>query len=63
MRASAVVKRQCTRIDVLVALLLPRCHLNAAGRFGSGMRRSRHWRTITPISISAMFSQLPCLGV
>ena len=29
----------------------------------SGIRRSRHWRTITPISISTMLSQLACLGV
>ncbi len=28
----------------------------------SGIRRSRHWRASTPSSISAMFSQLPCLG-
>ena len=27
------------------------------------MRRSRHWRVRMPISISAMFSQLACLGV
>jgi len=30
---------------------------------GLGMRRSRHWRVRMPISISAMFSQLACLGV
>ena len=29
----------------------------------SAMRRFRHWCTITVISISAMLSQLPCLGV
>jgi hypothetical protein len=29
----------------------------------SPMRRLRHWRTITPISISTMLSQLACLGV
>jgi hypothetical protein len=29
----------------------------------SGIRRARHWLTMTPISISTMLSQLACLGV
>ena len=61
MRASAVVKRQSTRI---VSRLRCCCHAPVSRRRTpwSGMRRFRHWRASTPSSISAMFSQLPCLG-
>ena len=45
-----------------VAAALPRGDLATSVAF-SGIRRSRHWRTITPISISTMLSQLACLGV
>ena len=61
MRASWVVKRQLARIASWF-----RCPCQAlVSCFNvcwSGIRRSRHWRASTPSSISAMFSQLPCLG-
>ena len=62
MRASTVVKRQSTRIPARLRCV---CHAPASclKTLWSGMRRSRHCRFITPISISAIFSQLPCLGV
>ncbi len=62
MRASSVVKRQFTRTASRLRLL---CHVSTSPRRVSlsGMRRSRHCRASTPISISAIFSQLPCLGV
>src|SRR5919202_1103903 len=62
MRASAVVKRQLT-----VTLLLLRSSSHAATSAlnvsWSAMRRSRHCRLRMLSSISAIFSQLPCLGV
>ena len=60
--ASAVVKRQSTRTD---SRFRRACHAATSRRIAarSGMRRSRHWPTMAPISISAMFSQLPCFGV
>ena len=62
MRASSVVKRQFTRTASRLRLF---CHASTSPRRVSlsGMRRSRHCRASTPISISAIFSQLPCLGV
>ena len=62
MRASSVVKRQFTRTASRLRLF---CHASTSPRRVSlsGMRRSRHCRASTPISFSAIFSQLPCLGV
>ena len=62
MRASSVVKRQSTRT---VSWLRRFCQASTSHcrTSRSGIRRARHCRAITPISISAMFSQLPCLGV
>ena len=62
MRASAVVKRQST----VVAAVLRRSSqaaTSAASVCRSAMRWSKHWRPSTLSSISAMLSQLPCLGV
>jgi len=62
MRASGVVKRQST----LVAIAL-RASSHAAASCArvamSLMRRSKHCRSSTLSSISAMLSQLPCAGV
>src|SRR6266566_3249332 len=62
MRASSVVNRQSTpRPEALRAA----CHA-ATSRSSvawSASRRSRHCSASTLSSISAMFSQLPCLGV
>src|SRR5690242_17112159 len=62
MRALAVVNCQ----SALVWLLL-RCACQAAISSASvrmfGMRRSSHWDDKTLSSTSAIFSQLPCLGV
>ena len=62
MRASSVVKRQFTHTASRLRLF---CHASTSPRRVSlsGMRRSKHCRASTPISISAIFSQLPCLGV
>ena len=62
MRASAVVKRQST---FMVSWLRWSCHVLNSLRSASwsGIRRARNCRANTPNSISAMFSQLPCLGV
>ena len=61
MRASAVVKRQST---FMVSWLRWACHVlvSLCSASWSGIRRARHCRANTPSSISAMFSQLPCLG-
>ena len=62
MRASSVLNRQSTE-----ALSRLRCVCQAVvsrqSRSRSGIRRERHCRDMTPISISARFSQLPCFGV
>ena len=62
MWASSVVKRQFTHTASRLRLF---CHASTSPRRVSlsGMRRSKHCRASTPISISAIFSQLPCLGV
>src|SRR6266540_385014 len=62
MRASSVVKRQSTPPPVALRAV---CHA-ATSRCRvarSASRRSRHCSASTASSISAMFSQLPCLGV
>ncbi len=62
MRASAVVKRQSMRM----LCRLRRASQAAASSVSiplSGMRWAKHCRPNTDNSISAMFSQLPCLGV
>jgi hypothetical protein len=61
-RAFAVVKRQS-----MVALAALR-HVSQAAIVrrtvaGSARRRSKHWVETTAHSLSAMLSQLPCLGV
>ena len=61
MRASAVVKRQFAR---MASRLRRSCHasISRRGVLWSDMRRSTHCRPVAPIAISAIFSQLPCLG-
>src|SRR5919201_532641 len=62
MRASAVVKRQRT----WTARSFRSCCQAATSRHNSefdAIRRSKHCRASTLNSISATFSQLPCLGV
>jgi hypothetical protein len=61
-RASAVVKRHST---VAFALLRSetQASVSIANLSWSGIRWSKHWLLSTDNSISAMFSQLPCLGV
>src|SRR5512132_1472402 len=62
MRASVVVKRQSTpRPAALRAVCQAVTSRSSAARLAS--RRSRHGSASTLSSISAMFSQLPCLGV
>src|SRR5882762_2421538 len=61
-RASATVKRQ---------LMVAFTSLRSASQFltsswttaEASRRRSRHWRCKILSSVSAMFNQLPCLGV
>jgi len=62
MRASLVVKRHCT-VDAVA--LRPVYHAPTSRRIvgRSGMLRLRHCRVRAFNSISAMLSQLPCLGV
>ena len=62
MRASAVVNRHCTR---LTPALRSAAHAStsAVRTSSSGMRPLVHWRLSTLSSLSAMLSQLPCLGV
>src|SRR6266511_2209978 len=62
MRASAVVKRQSTPRPVALRVA---CHAatSRSSLARSASRRSRHCPASTASSISAMFSQLPCLGV
>ena len=61
-RASSVVKRQLTGAP---RLLRSTCQAQTSVRICSmeGMRRFKHWLFKALSSISAMFSQLPCLGV
>src|SRR5512132_1033826 len=62
MRASSVVNRQLTPRP---APLRAACHAaTSTSRVAwSASRRSRHWPASMASSISAMFNQLPCLGV
>src|SRR3989442_13277841 len=62
MRASAVVKRQST---VIAAVLRSVSHAAASCSTSAwlGIRRSRHWRSKTDNTISALVNPLPWLGV
>lgn len=61
-RASSVENRQFTST---ASAFRRSCHAVTSSRrvCWFGMRRFRHWRCKIPNSISAMFNQLPCLGV
>ena len=48
---------------ILCVRLLSHAATWVASLFWLSNRRSKHWRFIMPISVSAMFPQLPCLGV
>src|SRR4051794_37409088 len=67
MRPSLVRAASVVNIHPILAsaALRPRCHaaISRSSRSRSAMRRLKHWPLRTPISISAMFSQLACLGV
>ena len=47
----------------LAFLCLSHAAVSVSSVAQSGIRRLRHWRCRTPISISSMLSQLVCFGV
>src|ERR1700722_17094204 len=61
-RASAVVNCQ-SALACFLLRLSSQAATSSVRVCLSGMRRSRHWPDNTLSSDSAMFSQLPCLGV
>ena len=63
MRASAVVKRQSMVVAGRRCAPPTQAATSRSSVARSASRRSRHCRASTLSSISAMFSQLPCLGV
>src|SRR2546425_5393396 len=62
MRASAVVKRQLMPTACPLRLVC-QAATSCSSSAREPMRRSKHCRMSTENSISAMFNQLPCLGV